>query len=108
MAVAMVTWLSADDGGRQSGPPSAPVYAATCVFPLGGESEVQPGWPGTADQLSVLLQETEAGSDGSRVCKVDFIARDAVRPFLHPGANMLILEGPKIVATAVVYEVCVP
>ena len=38
-ADALIRWLPADQGGRQSGPPTAPVYAADCTFPLGGETE---------------------------------------------------------------------
>lgn len=102
LAYALVAWLPAEAGGRRSGASTAVVYAATCVFPLGGESKVQPGWPGSAEQLSILLQEVEVEPDGHRLCKVDFLARDLARPFLHPGADVLILEGPKVVATAVI------
>jgi hypothetical protein len=42
---------------------------------------------------------------GARLCKVDFLARDLARPFLDPGAILLIMEGPKVVATAVINEV---
>ncbi|WP_432177144.1 hypothetical protein, partial [Streptomyces sp. Tue6028] len=31
----------AGDGGRQSGPPTAPVYMATAVFVQGGDREVE-------------------------------------------------------------------
>ncbi|MBS2966712.1 hypothetical protein KGA66_26990 [Actinocrinis puniceicyclus] len=105
VAYAVVSWLSAEQGGRRSGPPTAPVYMATAVFPLGGERETQPGWPATADKLSVLLQETPGTSDGGRIYKVDFLVRDLARPFLHPGAKMLVTEGPKVVASAVIREV---
>jgi YD repeat-containing protein len=57
-AEAVVSWCSAEDGGRRSGPSTAPVYAATAIFVQGGEQEVQPGWPASADQLTILLEET--------------------------------------------------
>ena len=105
IACAVVTWVPAEMGGRKSGPPSAPVYAATSVFILGGDSEVQPGWPQGADHLSILLKEVSMLPGGARLCKVDFLARDLARPFLDPGAILLIMEGPKVVATAVINEV---
>jgi hypothetical protein len=78
---------------------------ATAVFPLGGERETQPDWPATADKFSVLLQETSRSSDGGQIYKVDFLMRDLARPFLHAGAEMLITEGPKIIASAVIRDV---
>lgn len=105
IAYAVVRWVPAEDGGRRSGPPTAPVYAATCVFPLGGEAEVQPGWPGSAEQLSILVQQVAIETADQRLCKIDFLARDLARPFLKSGAELLILEGPKVVATASIRDV---
>jgi len=105
LAYALVSWLLPEEGGRSSGPPTAPVYAATCVFPLGGETEVQSDWPASTDQLSVLLQEVEEFPDRVRLYKIDFLVRDLARPFLHPGADMLVMEGPKVVAKAAVLSV---
>ena len=108
LAIASVRWVSAAAGGRRSGPPTAPVYAATAVFVLGGECEVVPGWPATADQLSVLLQKTDERSDGTHVDKVDFLVPDLAIPMLRTGAEFLVMEGPKVVARAVVEEDLVP
>ncbi|MCZ3386476.1 MAG: hypothetical protein LH630_05830 [Actinomycetia bacterium] len=105
MAFARVAWLTAEEGGRKSGPPTAPVYAATCVFPLGGDSEVQPGWPAAGDALSILLQAAPTGGKGPGTYKVDFLARDLARQFLHVGAEVLVMEGPAVVARAVILEV---
>jgi hypothetical protein len=102
LAYAVVTWVTPEMGGRSSGPPSGQVYAATSVFVHGGDAEVQPGWPVGADQLSVLLQETETLPGGAWVCKIDFLARDLAAPLVCPGAVLLIMEGLKVVATAVV------
>jgi hypothetical protein len=123
LAIATVSWVPAGEGGRRSGPPTARVYAATAVFVQGGEAEVQPGWPASADQLSVLLQR--AGGDspggdspggdspggdspggdspgGDSPYKVGFLVPDLARPFIYPGAEFLVLEGPKVVGRAVV------
>lgn len=57
LAYAAVSWLPPDQGGRRSGPPTDTVYAATCVFAQGDDASILPGWPSTADHLSILLQE---------------------------------------------------
>jgi hypothetical protein len=114
LALARVRWRTFEEGGRRSGPPTAPVYAATCVFPLGQDGqdgEVQPGWPGSADQLSVLLQHADADADADsayRLYRVGFLAPDLARPFLRPDARMLVLEGPKVVADGIVEAVFGP
>lgn len=105
VAIADVTWLSPEEGGRKSGPPTAQVYAATCVFPLGDDATVVPGWPAAGDALSILLQQVDTDSTGVAVCKVDFLARDLARPFLVSGAPLLIMEGPAVVARATIREV---
>jgi hypothetical protein len=105
MAIAALSWLGAQEGGRRSGPPTAPVYAATCVFPLGDDAEVLPGWPAAGDALSILLEAVEITADGRGTYKVDFLARDLARPLLYPGATVLIMEGPSVVARGVIQEV---
>jgi hypothetical protein len=104
-AFAVVTWLAPEQGGRSSGPPTAQVYAATCIFPLGDDREVYSEWPKGAEQFSILLEEIDRLPDGNRVCKVGFLAPDLVQPFVKPGADVLVMEGPKIVASAVIREV---
>lgn len=109
MAEAVVTWRGAAEGGRRSGPPTAPVYAATAVFPQGEDEELRPGRPGrpaTAEQVSVLLEKTDRErEDGSPVYLVDFPVRELAAPHLRAGAQMLVMEGPKVVASARVTEV---
>jgi hypothetical protein len=56
LALATVTWASAEEGGRRSGPPTALVYSATAVLALGNDADVEPGWPAAANQICVLLQ----------------------------------------------------
>jgi hypothetical protein len=104
-AYASVSWLTPEDGGRRTGPPTAAVYASTCVFGLGGEAEVMPDWPESADQLSILLQEVSVEDGNVRLCKVDFLARELAREFLYPDAQIVILEDPRIVANAIVRQV---
>ncbi len=105
VAHAVVTWVPPEQGGRRSGPPTARVYAATCVFVMGDDHETQPGWPQGADQLSILLQEVGTLPHGARLNRVDFLVRDLARPFIHPGAELLIMEGPTIVGNAVIRDV---
>lgn len=105
VAIVVVSWLGAEQGGRRSGPPTAPVYAANCTFPLGGEEELIPGWPATAQLYSLLLQKREEFADGTWLCSVDFFARDLVAPYLKRGASMYVMEGPKVVGFATVQDV---
>ncbi len=98
-AEAVVLWRSAADGGRRSGPPTAPVYMATAVFVRGDDREVHPGWPASADQLSILLQKTEALDEHRWRCLVGFLAPELARPHLRPGAQLLVLEGPRVVGS---------
>ncbi|MDX8055098.1 hypothetical protein SK571_37485 [Lentzea sp. BCCO 10_0798] len=88
MAEAVIRWRTAEQGGRRSGPPTAPVYMATAVFT-----------PGDA-HISVLIEQLDVREDGSRTCKIDFLVRELARPALVPGARMLVMEGPRVVAEA--------
>lgn len=105
VACAEVRWRTAGEGGRRSGPPTVPVYMATAVFVLGDESEVQPGWPASADQISILLEKTGERADGTWSCTVGFLVPDLAWPHLHPTAELLVLEGPRTVAVARITEV---
>jgi hypothetical protein len=72
---------------------------------MGGDSEVVPGWPAGAEHFSILLEEVEVLSGGARLCKVDFLARDLARPYVHPEQALLIMEGPRVVANAIIRNV---
>jgi hypothetical protein len=104
VATADIRWSTASEGGRVSGPPTAPVYTATAVFCLGGEAETVPEWPASADQLSILVQSLDRHDDGADVSLIGFLFPDLARPYLHPGAELLILEGPKVVARATIRD----
>lgn len=99
VAEAVVVWRTAGEGGRRSGPPTAPVYMATAVFVHGGDVEVQPDWPAGADQLSILLQETARLDNDRRRCLVGFLVPEMALPHLRPGAELLVLEGPRTAAS---------
>jgi hypothetical protein len=107
-AIAYITWLAAEDGGRRTGPPTVPVYAANCSFPLGGEAETLPGWPVSAEKFSVFIQKVDDGPDGAWICKIDFIAPGLVAAYLSRDADMLVMEGPKIVGRATISDVFEP
>ena len=105
MATAVVRWVPADRGGRKSGPPTVDVYAATAVVVQGGDSETTPGWPASADQVSILIRPTSRGADSADISEIGFLVPDLVRPFLHTGAELLVMEGPKVVAHAEIVQV---
>lgn len=83
---------------KKEGPPTAPVYLATAVFVQGDEGEVQPDWPVSATQLSILLQEIERLAEDRRYRLVGFLVAELALPHLRPGAELLVLEGPRTVA----------
>ncbi|TDB77086.1 hypothetical protein [Micromonospora sp. KC721] len=103
LASAVLTWIPADNGGRRSGPPTAPVYSATAAFRLGDDT--QPGWPAVADQVSILLQRMSQLPTETENVKVGFLFPELAAPFVKPGAEFVVLEGPKVVATGVIKEV---
>ncbi|MFE4416982.1 hypothetical protein [Streptomyces sp. NPDC056817] len=90
LAVAEIRWLPESQGGRSSGPPTAPVYGATASFP-GSDAAL----------LSILVQYTGALSDGLALANIGFLVPDLARPHLHVGTELLITEGPMVVAHAV-------
>src|SRR5882757_9496546 len=98
---AVVRWRTADEGGRQSGPPTVPVYTASSVFGLGNDRDLQPDWPWSADpMLSIWVERIGVRVDGSWLCKIDFPFRDLAVPYVVPEGEFLIMEGPTIAAYA--------
>lgn len=104
VAIASVTWLPLSAGGRTSGPPTASVYAANCAFP-GGEHESDSGGPATAEKFSIFIQKVRGEPEGAWICEIDFVAPDLVAPYLRPGAQLLVMEGPKVVGHATIQDV---
>jgi hypothetical protein len=95
-----VSWLTAEEGGRRSGPPTAPVYMATCVFVEDGDDELLPGWPASADQISILLQQTHNLGPLRGRYLAGFLVPELATDHLRPGARVLVMEGPKVVGRA--------
>lgn len=105
LALATLTWVPARNGGRMSGPPTAPVYAATAAFRHGDDKSVYPGWPAAAPQVSILLQRISQQPHETEDHKVDFLFPELVASDVRPGAQFVVLEGPKVVATGTIKEV---
>jgi len=93
MAIAHVTWLTADEGGRSSGPPLPTGYATICRF------------EGADFELSLVLKEDRPLSGMSGNYQVDFLSRELAKPFVAVGSRMEILEGPRVVAHAMITQI---
>lgn len=105
VAMARVRWRSAEEGGRRTGPPPGPFFAATAVFVHGDDDQVIPDWPAGGEHFSMMLDYVGDVADGEAEAKVDFIARELVAGHLRPGARFLVMEGRRPVAEAVISEV---
>lgn len=104
MALASIRWFSEAEGGRKA-PPPGPTYAATAVFVLGGDAEVQPGWPAAGEHFSVMLDSDDLGATCGKSVRVEFLARALVADQLRVGSEFLVMEGSAVVAEACVTEV---
>lgn len=91
LATAVVRWLSLAQGGRNSGPPTAPVYAATTILRSAADE---------IEHFSILLERVKELDEWSFVMRVGFLVPELVRPRLRRGMQIPILEGPKVVAHA--------
>jgi hypothetical protein len=86
----------AEEGGRRSGPPTAPVHMATCVFVEDGDDELLAGRPASADQISILLQLTQNLGPYRSGYLAGFLAPELAADHLRAGASVLITGGPKV------------
>ena len=106
VALAVVEWLSPQAGGEPNGPPRWP-YAAGCEF----LSEDMHLYPGHRENLGVpftfSLEPVELISDTIWRVKMDLLARESALPCLWEGRQMVIREGPHVVAVAVITAVLV-
>ena len=106
VALAVMEWLSPQAGGRRNGPPSWP-YAATCDF-LEEDMRHHPGRsesPGYT--MSIVLEPTELVSVTVWKVKIDFLVRELVLPCLWPGRYIIIREGGRVAAVAMITDVLV-
>lgn len=101
-----ITWSSDEIASRMSSS-DARVRRANCAFILGRDAEVEPGWPFQSERyMSILLEGVDSNAGASvRKFGADFVARDLAYPYLKPGAEMLIMEGPTVIGHATVVEV---
>jgi hypothetical protein len=99
MAIAVIQWIPTANDGRLSGPPTAPVYTATAAFRI---NDAEP-W-NTDVLLSILVQRIATLNDGQDLANIGFLTPGLARPQLHPGAEIVITEGPKPVAHAYIRE----
>jgi hypothetical protein len=58
--------------------------------------------------MSVLLQRTATLPDGTETANIGFLAPALAEPHLDIGVELLITEGPKVVAHAVIQELLHP
>lgn len=91
-----VRWLSPKEGGRISGPPTGPSFAATAVFGKEGDYEREPS---EADMFSVVLTFHGRSSVGEWAA-VDIRALNPVvlSSIRRRGRHLWILEGERRVA----------
>ena len=105
-ALGVVEWISAQAGGRRSGPPWWPYASAGELL-----QEDMRHHPGCREALGVPLtvglEPVERVSDTVWRVKMDFLARGSVLPCLWEGRQLVIREWRRVVAVAVITEVLV-
>ena len=103
-ATALLRWRSPVSGGRRSGPPLGPTYAATVVFALGDDQAAAPSVPpDLAEHLSAVFGFDAPPTHEPATARVRFLTRDRVD--LSVGAPFLVMEGPRPVADGTITSV---
>ena len=105
LSLAHLRWRSLFEGGRQSGAPRGPFFAATAVFVHGDDEQVIPDWPASGEHFSVMLEYIGNVETNEVDAKVDFIAGDLVSDELRPDARFIVMEGRHQVADAWITKV---
>jgi len=100
-AKATVTWFGVGEGGRASGPPTVSDYSPTVVFT--SKSDEVAGVE-SLKQFSVVMGMVETAGHTSDVY-LRFLAPDLVAGLIVPGAELLVMEGPKPVGKATIESV---
>jgi hypothetical protein len=72
---------------------------------MGGDAEVLPGWPDSAERFSIGINLMPGPQPDWEPVDFDFLARDLVLDRVRPGTEMLITEGWQVVADLRVTEV---
>jgi hypothetical protein len=90
---AHITWLTPDQGGRQT-PPSGPRYTPTARFDA------------TSEDRSVVLDLVSRPTDSADwIADIRFLFDDAPQDFLSDGASFELFEGKRCVARGTVVNV---
>ena len=100
LATGSVRWITAAEGGRQTGPPLGPDYRVTAVFADRPEDAKGPKHAGEHRSiwLRFLAHPTE---EEPTPVEIDFLYRDGL-PDLVPGTRFMVMEGHRVVAEGVV------
>ena len=100
-ATARVTWFGIGEGGRASGPPTGGRYSPTVVFTSkrAGAAGVE-----SLEQFSVVMGLVKTAGNTS-VVNLRFLAPDLVARHIVPGAEFLVMEGPKPVGQATIASI---
>jgi hypothetical protein len=91
---AMISWISAEDGGRMQ-PPPGPKYIGVVQF------EEDPSEPFGAWSLAVNFERRFSGGKVI-LAQVQFLVDEAPDQLLHSGSRFALFEGRKRVAKGVV------
>lgn len=83
-----------------SGPPTATVYMATTMLVHDSDPGAHPGHPTSTEHLSILLQQAAQLENGHHRWLVGFLVPELARPWLKPGAELPVLEGPHTIGIA--------
>ncbi|PPK89817.1 hypothetical protein CLV92_1306 [Kineococcus xinjiangensis] len=87
-----IVWLTAEQGGRMSGPPATPAehdYAATAHVPP---------WTEENGSASFVLRVADRHGWTSRAEGTWLVQQDDERFLVHPGTVIVVTEGYKVVA----------
>jgi hypothetical protein len=94
----MIEWMSAEQGGRSSGPPIGPDYAAPAKFLAHADAWILEAW-----DLLVHQVECVGGSD-KWLADVQFRVNEAPHEWIVPNAEFELYEGKRRVATGVILD----
>lgn len=96
-----VRFRAAELGGRTSGPPIGRRYVATAVRALDGGEQQPSNWPWSGGQFSVVIEMESSRVTATEWTPATIFALVPDSPgseVLNPGAEIVILEGPREVA----------
>ena len=101
-ALALLTWRTAEMGGRSSGPPSKGVYAANCRFVIDPKQATRT--LRSDNYFSILIEKRHEIDSQTWRCDIGFLVEGEIDHLLTAGTRIDIMEGPKIVGNATIIE----